>query len=261
MSIDDIKFSQMQTFGDHLYRSKGEVAEIIFTNERTGLRKTIVDNSGWIMDFSGVAHQELISRYYEGRLREQITFSSYITLLDGQYALIWQIQPDGRYWEDEDGFGGTSDDEINLYARIDEAGSFIEPFRLFSIGGRRFYGTDAEEKAAKTLATKEDPLTCLQREIPGMLDEIKKRIMIPETVGIRYSIPGTIYQMGLALNQESGKWFVRASMQKVQSSRALVGFLGFLPLEEMRAYLQTEKAKDDAVKEVTHLFDSIQRKD
>ena len=146
MSIDDIRFSQMQTFGNHLYRREGEIAEIIFENTRTGIRKTIVDDSGRIMDFPGIAHPNLVSLYYRGYLDRQIRYYSHISLLDGQYALIWRIQPDGRYWEDDDGFGGTSEDEIDLYAHIEEDGNFVEPFRIFSVGSSLFYGTEEEKK-------------------------------------------------------------------------------------------------------------------
>ena len=39
-----------------------------------------------------------------------------------------EIQPDGRYWMDEDGFGMEDDEEIWLCADIDEEGRFITPF-------------------------------------------------------------------------------------------------------------------------------------
>ncbi len=68
MSIEDIKFSQMQTFGNHLYRRDGQIAEIIFVNTRTGIRKTIVDDRGMILRFPGVAHPDLVSMYSKGHL-------------------------------------------------------------------------------------------------------------------------------------------------------------------------------------------------
>ena len=68
MSIEDIRFSQTHTFGDHLYRREGQIAEIILENTKTGLRKTIVDDTGRIMGFPGIAHPELVSLYYKGYL-------------------------------------------------------------------------------------------------------------------------------------------------------------------------------------------------
>lgn len=261
MSIEDIRFSQTRTFGNHLYRREGEIAEIIFENTKTGVRKAIVDDSGKIMGFPGIAHPDLISLYCEEYLGEQIRFYSHISLLDGQYALIWQIQPDGRYWDDEDGFGGTSDNEIDLYAHIDEAGNFIEPFRLFSVGSNRFYGTDEEEKAAHTLARRDDPLSCLRKHIPQMLDVMREKIKIPKFGGVCYSIPGTIYQAELSLDQVWDKWFVQARMRKRNSDTSLVIGIESLPLDEQREYLNTAKAREDVEKKLTQLFYDIQRED
>ena len=84
--------------------------------------------------------------------------------------------------------------------------------------------------------------------------------MIPETGSSCYNIPGTIYQAELSLNYELGKWFVQASMRKMKSDTSFVGFLKFLPLDEQREYLSTEKAQEDAVNELTQLFYMIRRK-
>ena len=162
MSMEDMHFNQLTTFGDHLYRHKDEIAEIIMENTRAGIQKTIVDDDGMIADFPGFAYPKLVSLYSDGVPTAQIRFRSDISRLGGQYALIWQIQPDGRYWEDDDGFGGTSDDEIDLYARMDETGHFIEPFHFYSIGSSKLYGTDAEEQLMQTLQMKGDPLASLR---------------------------------------------------------------------------------------------------
>ncbi len=257
--IEDIRFSQSQTFGDHLYRKEGQIAEIVFENTKTRIRKVIVDNSGLIVGYPDVAHPDLISLYYKGNLDGRIRYSSHITLLDGLYALIWQIQPDGRYWEDEDGFGGTTDDEIKLYAHLDAAGNFIEPFRIFSIGSSRLYGTDEEESIARTLALKDEPLSSLKQHIPEMLDVMRAKIKIPEVGSSCYCIPGTIYQAELSLNTELGKWFVRVSMSKIKSDTTLNGWLKFYPLDEQKEYLKTKQAEEDAEKELTQLFYAIQR--
>ncbi len=37
----------------------------------------------------------------------------------GVAQVSWQLNPDGRYYMDEDGFGMTSDDEITIYGFID----------------------------------------------------------------------------------------------------------------------------------------------
>lgn len=38
---------------------------------------------------------------------------------DGIASVEWQINPDGRYYEDDDGFGATNDIEVALWGKID----------------------------------------------------------------------------------------------------------------------------------------------
>ncbi len=261
MSTEDMHFSQMTTFGDHMYRREGQVTEIIMENSRTGVRKTIVDDHGIIMDFPGLAHPELIELYCNGYVGKRIRFRSEISTLGDQYALIWQIQPDGRYWEDDDGFGGTSDVEIDLYARINDAGYFIEPFHICSIGSNRLYGTDAETQLLDTLRMPENPQESLQEHIPGMLDMMKSKIEIPDKGTAVYNVPGTIYQAALTLNMEQDKWYVRASMEKRYSDSYLVGYLKFMPLEEQREYLSSSQAVEDAEKELKVLLYQMMRRE
>jgi len=45
-------------------------------------------------------------------------------------SVEWTLQPDGRYFEDEDGFGAENCEEITLYSYIDTNGIFTEPFKL-----------------------------------------------------------------------------------------------------------------------------------
>ncbi|MBR2166655.1 MAG: hypothetical protein IJ915_08980 [Paludibacteraceae bacterium] len=47
---------------------------------------------------------------------------------DGEAEVIWQINPDGRYYMDDDGFGMTDDDEIALCGTIDRTGHVIKKF-------------------------------------------------------------------------------------------------------------------------------------
>ena len=47
---------------------------------------------------------------------------------DGIAEVMWQINPDGRYYMDEDGFGMTDDEEISLWGKIDRKGNVVVPF-------------------------------------------------------------------------------------------------------------------------------------
>lgn len=41
----------------------------------------------------------------------------------------WQINPDGKYYMDDDGFGMTDDKEITLFGAIDRTGNVIQIFK------------------------------------------------------------------------------------------------------------------------------------
>lgn len=48
---------------------------------------------------------------------------------NGTAELEWQINPDGRYYMDEDGFGMTDDEEVALIGKIDRNGRVVEKLR------------------------------------------------------------------------------------------------------------------------------------
>lgn len=49
---------------------------------------------------------------------------------NGVARVRWQINPDGRYWMDEDGYGMTDDEEVELYGYINKVGRVVGKFRL-----------------------------------------------------------------------------------------------------------------------------------
>ena len=49
---------------------------------------------------------------------------------NGVAEVEWQLNPDGMYYRDEDGFGMTDDEEINLYGAIDRKGKVVKKFVL-----------------------------------------------------------------------------------------------------------------------------------
>lgn len=48
----------------------------------------------------------------------------------GVAEVSWQLNPDGRYYEDEDGYGMTEDQEITLRGAIDRKGRVVRKFKL-----------------------------------------------------------------------------------------------------------------------------------
>ncbi len=142
------RLSQTVTFGAHAHRGRGEVAEVIFIDDPRGIRETIVDDRGSICHFPGILREDswtckLTSQAY---LQPQISFrTSFTREADGRFLMVWEIQPDGRYWADSDGFGMTNDEEICLYTHLDLNGSFTGPFRIYSVGSACFYQDTASQ--------------------------------------------------------------------------------------------------------------------
>ena len=240
-----------------MYRRRGEAAEIIFENTGLGIRKTIVDDSGHITGFPGVAHPELLSCYTNAFMMHTVRFRSEMLFIDGHYIFIWQVQPDGQYWEDEDGFGRTSDDEIDLYSPIDESGGFMDPFRIYSVGINKLYGTDIEDGLQRTFSSGGDPLSCLKEHIPEMLEEIAVYMDRGEKGDVIYSIPGTVYQAILTAGKSRGSWLVETGMTKALSGSKNISFMHFPPQADRKEYVKTDEARIDVTERLIYLFKQI----
>ena len=91
-------------------------------------RRCIVDAAGRIQNFSGIRHGEW-EKALEFPLTTRVRFVFRIgAYKNGKAAVSWMLQPDGRYFGDEDGFGAEYCEEITLYSCLDEDGKFTEPF-------------------------------------------------------------------------------------------------------------------------------------
>ena len=51
---------------------------------------------------------------------------------NGVAEVRWQLNPDGMYYMDEDGYGMTADREFNIYGFIDRRGRVVAKFRSLS---------------------------------------------------------------------------------------------------------------------------------
>lgn len=92
-------------------------------------KRCIVDGYGRIQNFPGIEEGEWVKEL-EYPLSDKTKFRFWIyEYKDGKASVEWTLQPDGRYFEDEDGFGGENCEEITLYSSIDTNGFFIEPFK------------------------------------------------------------------------------------------------------------------------------------
>ena len=131
--------SQWHTSGMHRYRTANEDSTVYYIDETRNIHKKIVDKYGNILGFPGVKQEDFWAREVSpDSLKPQIRFPTDFERRDGRIIMLWQIQPDGRYWEDDDGFGGSPDEEVTLYAFLDEEGNFDGPFRIYQVGTRKY---------------------------------------------------------------------------------------------------------------------------
>lgn len=93
-------------------------------------KRCIVNKSGEIENFPGIEHGEWEKDLEIPLIGTKTQFRFWIyAFKDGKASVEWTLQPDGRYFADEDGFGWEHFDEITLYSSIDTDGYFTEPFK------------------------------------------------------------------------------------------------------------------------------------
>lgn len=92
-------------------------------------KRCIVNAQGEIENFPGIVkgNWEADLEYPLGQ-KPQFRFWIY-PYENGKALVDWTLQPDGRYFEDEDGFGGENCEEITLHTYLDLKGNFTGPFR------------------------------------------------------------------------------------------------------------------------------------
>lgn len=127
------------TYGMHLYRSANEDSTVYYIDAARGIHKMIVDKFGNIQNFPGFQNVDELAKLVEPRyLKPLIRFRTDFEKRNDRFIMLWQIQPDSRYWGDDDGFGMEGGPEVELYAFLDEKGNFDGPFRLYEVGSQRY---------------------------------------------------------------------------------------------------------------------------
>ena len=102
---------------------------LLMNMDDPSFRRCIIDGSGRIQKFPGIKDGEW-KKELEFPLDHKVRFAFRIGgFQDGKALVSWTLQPDGRYFEDEDGFGSENCEEITLYSYIDTNGIFTEPFQ------------------------------------------------------------------------------------------------------------------------------------
>ena len=116
---------------------------VVFVDTNRGIHRVIVNHRGKICHFPGIEERDKIESHIDnGSLEPYARYHVSFDKRDDGYMMTWIVQPDGRYWADSDGFGAESDEEVCLYAMMDNNGRFTSPFRLYRIGVKNyFHGT------------------------------------------------------------------------------------------------------------------------
>lgn len=101
--------------------------------------QTVLDENGNIRNFPGIVKDERWEQKHRiGPCRDVRFEAQFFHLENGTYLMKWLIQPSGWEWVDEDGFGFSGDSSIMLYSILDETGTFLKKFELFSIDRTRY---------------------------------------------------------------------------------------------------------------------------
>lgn len=79
---------------------------------------------------------------------------------NGVAKVQWQLNPDGRYFMDDDGYGMTSDKEVDIYGYIDREGQVVVPFR---------YTEDEQELAHMRMEAEQKVQAAVSDTEPGTL--------------------------------------------------------------------------------------------
>lgn len=129
------------TYGMHMYRRANEDSTVYYVDEARGIREMVVDKYGNIQHFPGIIQEDFWVKGLDDPkcLRPQIRFRTDFSRKDGKFFMLWQIEPDGFYYADEDGFGAENTVETYLYSWIGEDGRLAEPFRIYRRGNQNYY--------------------------------------------------------------------------------------------------------------------------
>ncbi len=107
--------------------------ELCLHNDLKGIHRSVTDTRGVFVDFPGIVEGDWRQAYKgKGQVKPWMGFNFRLGKPQNDKGLatfFWQLQPDGRYWTDADGFGMEADEEIWLRAEIDREGRFLTPFQ------------------------------------------------------------------------------------------------------------------------------------
>lgn len=109
--------------------------EVYMANTQTGKVRKFADKAGNVLvEMSDIDIVTIRRECENGYGNAQHLKTRYGSLnrwddyKDGLCALMWTLYPDGRYFEDGDGFGGKDCDEENVFAIVNTDLEIVKPF-------------------------------------------------------------------------------------------------------------------------------------
>ncbi|MCH5347320.1 MAG: hypothetical protein J1E63_09430 [Muribaculaceae bacterium] len=115
------------------YQNDSNQSFLLNKKEKEAWRIVDNDYNLTMWDLSDVEVASLFNMPEEARSNAMQTYARYSLRVDhyadGVGLVSWTLQPDGQYWADSDGFGGTNDVEYTVYAYIDTKGRILIPFQ------------------------------------------------------------------------------------------------------------------------------------
>jgi len=140
--LSDVSEERLAYFDTHAGFLDNNWGDVLFINPDKNLVRPFLVNS-WFEDEITLDSEQLSEAEKQYHIRiPQAYFVEYGYHFgkyeEDKFFMSWTIQPDGRYYADEDGFGAERQTEIILHALINDEGKFITPFRVYSIGGDKY---------------------------------------------------------------------------------------------------------------------------
>lgn len=136
---ESVYLTETVVVGSDFHRKDRSNPSVVLVDEGKKIRKIIIDSTGNIRNFPGIIKEDFWSNVVDSNLLQpRVFFRFSFEKRENKWVALWTIQPDGRYWEDDDGFGAEKDEEIILYTYLDVEGEFTSPFRVYRVGNRGY---------------------------------------------------------------------------------------------------------------------------
>ncbi len=253
--------NQYVTFGRN---GHGGTVEVVLNDPEHNYRKVIVNHDGFFADFPGIV-QGRWTHYLTGKFdfdEGRVCFRTSFEKQGDGYRCLWEVQPDGRYWADVDGFGAENDSEIILYADLDVRGVFKESFRIYTINGRRVEESDEKAGRPENRHTLEYLVSDTLSRLFVLLNEKMPDTGNFDPICYCFDVPDSCYQAYISIENSTlyeNKRHMKVFVARKYDDMTANHYYSHLTSDEMKAYIQSEEAAADVVNSIKDLIKRTDR--